>query len=229
MLSAIFEFIISLFFNISLICFIFVYENIASNPVTIIPIIHRTTFFLERDRRFRKREIKSRNYRRTESYDRRSNSPEERNRKNRKSSKSSAKNNYPKNWSEYNEEKLTTVKDEELKSKIFNQKTSSNLDLFCKLYNFETPAPFLEPFKYSTETETREVPFSHFRLANILLSVICSELNWIIFRVTRSHPKISYSVNFQKTKESFISRLQLFQIIPSSRRQLIEKLINSSG
>lgn len=116
---------------------------------------------LENDRQFKKREIKSRNYRRTESYNRRSNSPEDRIRKNRRPS--SSKKNYPKSWVEYNEEKLTTVKDEELKAKLFTQKTSSNIELCYKLYTFDTPAPFLEPFKYSTETETREVPFSHFR------------------------------------------------------------------
>lgn len=127
--------------------------------------IFRRKIFLERDRQFKKREIKSRNYRRTESYDKRSISPEDRNRKRRRST--STKKNYPKNWIEYSEEKLTTVKDEELKSKLFNQKTSSNIELCRKLYNFDTPAPFLEPFKYSTETETREVPFSHFRYVKI--------------------------------------------------------------
>lgn len=118
--------------------------------------------FIDKDRHFKKREIKSRNYRRTESYDKRSNSPEERHRKPRRNS--SGKNNYPKNWVEYSNEKLTSAKDEKLKSKFFNQNTNSNIELFSKLYKLETPSPILESFKYSTETETREVPFSHFRL-----------------------------------------------------------------
>lgn len=122
--------------------------------------MYQFNLFLETDRQFKKREIKCRNYRKTESFNRRSVSPDYRNKKSRSSS---SKKSYPKNWIEYNHQKLTTIKDQELKAKVFNQKAPSHLELGRKLYNYDTPSPFMEPFKCLYETGIEEVPFFHLR------------------------------------------------------------------
>ncbi|KAJ8938777.1 hypothetical protein NQ318_009132 [Aromia moschata] len=153
---------------------------------------------LEREH-FKRREIKSRNYRR------KSISPEDFGRRKSPTKKLA----YPKSWTEYKYQNLTLVKDEELKSKLFPKQKYSQHELVTRIFNFDSPSPLLESFKYSTvEDKTENVPVS-------------------FMRVTRAKPSIVYSVNFENNKEAFISRKQLFGIIPRERREVIERFIST--
>ncbi|XP_018562191.1 titin-like [Anoplophora glabripennis] len=158
----------------------------------------------EREQQFKKREIKSRNYRRSDSFKRRSVSPDNYSRK-------AGKLVYPRNWTEYKENGMTFVKDEELKSKIFPKIKLNAHELIAKVLTFDGPSPLIESFKSLTSEE---------KIENIPMSFL---------RITRSKPTLTYSVNSRKNRDSFVTRKQLFHVIPRDRRNAIEKLINSAS
>lgn len=114
-------------------------------------------FRSEREQQFKKREIKSRNYRRSDSFKRRSPSPEN-------CSKRVGKLIYPRNWVEYKQQGLTLVKDEELKSKVFPKTKHNSHELVAKFLTFDGPSPLIESFKSLTlEEKAENVPMSFLR------------------------------------------------------------------
>ncbi|KAJ8950604.1 hypothetical protein NQ314_007830 [Rhamnusium bicolor] len=117
----------------------------------------------EREQHFKRREIKSRNYRRADSFNRRSPSPEEYSRRGDRRSPP-RKPAYPKNWTEYKQLNLTVVKDEELKLKIFPKQKYSQHELVSRFINFTTPSPLIESFKsLSVEDKYENIPVSFMR------------------------------------------------------------------
>ncbi|CAG9774051.1 unnamed protein product [Ceutorhynchus assimilis] len=149
---------------------------------------------------FKKREIKCRNIRKTNNSRQRTVSPPQR----PKSVEKSSKNKYPNNWAEYKESGLNVQKHINLKSKLSKTLKETKFE-FQKFFNFETPSPPIEAFKYHSKN----------------LAV------WIDFpflRCTATQPPIIYS----DKQPGHLTRQQLFAMIPKNRQQMIEKLMKSS-
>ncbi|XP_049817797.1 titin isoform X2 [Aethina tumida] len=145
------------------------------------------------DNQFRKIELKSRNYRRTD--DRESPSVD-------RKSRSHKKDTYPQNWTEFKEKDLSDKMLAQLKPK-----PSSD---FSKFFTLETPPPLIDTWRSRSEKGTTNIPFKYIRR-------------------TKAKPHVYYSVNFDTVKESCMSRKQLYNIVSSSRRQLIEKLFSEKS
>nr|CAH7719897.1 unnamed protein product [Callosobruchus chinensis] len=150
---------------------------------------------------FKRREIKVRNIRRGETG---SVSPETYNKK------KSEKLSYPKNWSEFFQQNLDTKKDQELKSKLFpSYKRQNVFDMYRRIYNPQIPSMRIEPFLFSTNSGSKQVPP-------------------FFVRFTKTYPPVQYSINSTTHNESFITRKQLYSIISKEAKEIIEKLINSN-
>ncbi|VEN41414.1 unnamed protein product [Callosobruchus maculatus] len=150
---------------------------------------------------FKRREIKVRNIRRGKTG---SVSPESHNK--RKVEKLA----YPKNWLEYIQQNLNRKKDQELKSKLFpSYKRQSAFEMYKRIYNPQTPSMRIEPFVFSTNSGSKEVPP-------------------FFVRFTKTYPSVQYSINSTTNNESFITRKQLYLIISKEAKEIIEKLINSN-
>lgn len=110
--------------------------------------------YLESTEPFRRREIKQRNYRRTDSGTyRKSPSPEVHH--HRSKTRSSPVYKYPKDWSEYNANKY----EDKSSSKNYS-KNRSVKDVLDNLYSFHLPSPYIESFRCGTENGMKEIsPF----------------------------------------------------------------------
>ncbi|CAH0564931.1 unnamed protein product [Brassicogethes aeneus] len=156
-----------------------------------------TSEIIDADNHFRKVEVKTRNYRKTDEI--KESSP----RDEKKSHKSQKRDSYPKNWLEYKEQKFKPGKDSQLKTGTISD--------FIKFFTFETPSPATPDVKYKTERgNISVVPFRY-------------------VRQTKMKPHISFSTNYNTVKDSFVSKKQLMDLIPSARRELIEKLYGGSS
>ncbi|XP_066258358.1 microtubule-associated protein futsch-like isoform X2 [Euwallacea similis] len=164
---------------------------------------------------FKRREIKCRNIRKNDSTHRRSVSPRsstkyrsEERESTRNGGSSKKEKEYPKNWTEYKEMGLNFQKDQALKR--LHRKSRERRFEFKKYFNFEAPPPPIESYKIESQTgEFSWVPFSY-------------------LRCTATEPSIMYSTNQRQGSKGFLTREQVFNLIPRERRFIIEKLSKCS-
>ncbi|CAG9857041.1 unnamed protein product [Phyllotreta striolata] len=164
-----------------------------------------TDHYLSRDaaEQFKKREIKQRNYRRTDSETKASKSPSPGERRRRGASSSpQAAESCPKSWAEY---KSSTERKTSGRSDSKRRPVDETLN---DLYSFEANSTSVESFKCSMEKGSKEVPLFYLKR-------------------TKATPSIVYSVNYQKVKDGFLTREQLFELIPDKRCQIIRNIVNS--
>lgn len=154
----------------------------------------------DRIQQFRRRGIKQRNYRRTDSFSRKSPSPEDVRTKDRHS----PVHKDPKDWTEFKKQNLSIPKDG--RGRPFARKGFS-LNSLEKLYTWDGPPPSVMPCRIEMENGIREVPLHS-------------------IKVTKSRPSIIYSVNTEKIKESFPTRHQLYGFVSKERQQCINDVIN---
>ncbi|CAG9836801.1 unnamed protein product [Diabrotica balteata] len=157
----------------------------------------------DRSSTFKRRDQKQRNYRRSDTSNRYSPSIDVSS--DRRGSYSSSRE--PRSWSEYRKSSLTP-RDEKFKS--VSKKDILNLSLLEKLYNFDTPSPSIEPLVVECENGLKTVP-------------VCN------LKITKCRPRLVYSINSEKNKDSYISREQLFHLVSSTRKQAIKDVINKQS
>ncbi|XP_072385083.1 uncharacterized protein [Diabrotica undecimpunctata] len=157
----------------------------------------------DRSSTFKRRDQKQRNYRRSDTSNRYSPSIDVSS--DRRGSYSSSRE--PRSWSEYRKSSITP-RDEKFKS--VSKKDILNLSLLEKVYNFDTPSPSIEPLIVECENGLKTVP-------------VCN------LKITKCRPRLVYSVNSEKNKDSFISREQLFHLVSSARKQAIKDVINKQS
>ncbi|XP_056632075.1 titin-like [Diorhabda sublineata] len=155
----------------------------------------------DRNKQFKRRGIKQRNYRRTDSFSRKSPTPEDVKNKDRYS----PVHKHPKDWTEFKKQNLSIPKDGS-RGRPFARKGFS-VNLLEKLYNLDVPSPPIVPCRIEMENGIKEVPLHS-------------------IKVTNSRPHIIYSVNTEKIKDSFPTRHQLYGFITKERQQCIRDVIN---
>nr|CAH7733971.1 unnamed protein product [Callosobruchus chinensis] len=81
--------------------------------------------------------------------------------------------------------------------------------MYRRIYNPQIPSMRIEPFLFSTNSGSKQVPP-------------------FFVRFTKTYPPVQYSINSTTHNESFITRKQLYSIISKEAKEIIEKLINSN-